>query len=405
MDNNNSNKKYKFLIVLVFLCMAVFGFIENFKGTLIPSIRSQFGVDYGAIGIMLLVSSFGYIFATLIGGLVADRLGKKSILMFGYILLIAAAALFYTANSFTMTVVLMLLISTGFGCMEVGVNSLGAQIFLVNSAVMMNLTHLFYGLGSTVSPKYVGTVLARNLPWNYAYAFSLVILVPSLIYLAFLRFPQTSEEDKNGKLPITQLVRNKKIWLLVGTLGFCTVAELGTANWLVNFLQEARGMSVDSSSLYMTFFFAFFMLGRLLGGMIAERLGYTKTILYFTIAGIVLIASGMLLNNRFVFLFSCVGFFVSIYFPTIMSIIMKEFRYGTSSIMGFVIAANAGINMVFNWIIGKTNDLISVSFGYLSIAIYMVLIIAFIIPLERSLTFNKNRNEAVKPEEKVSASV
>ena len=188
MDNNNSNKKYKFLIVLVFLCMAVFGFIENFKGTLIPSIRSQFGVDYGAIGIMLLVSSFGYIFATLIGGLVADRLGKKSILMFGFILLIAAAALFYTANSFTMTVVLMLLISTGFGCMEVGVNSLGAQIFLVNSAVMMNLTHLFYGLGSTVSPKYVGTVLARKPAMELCLCFFTGLHFDSKPYLSGLYF-------------------------------------------------------------------------------------------------------------------------------------------------------------------------------------------------------------------------
>ena len=52
------NFEYKHLIVLVFLCMAIFGFIENMKGTLIPSIRQQFGVDYSAIGLMLFISSF-----------------------------------------------------------------------------------------------------------------------------------------------------------------------------------------------------------------------------------------------------------------------------------------------------------------------------------------------------------
>ena len=46
------NTQLKHLIVLVFLCMAIFGFIENIKGTLIPSIRVQFGVDYSSIGMI-----------------------------------------------------------------------------------------------------------------------------------------------------------------------------------------------------------------------------------------------------------------------------------------------------------------------------------------------------------------
>ena len=288
---------------------------------------------------------------------------------------------------------------------EVGVNSLGAQIFVVNSAVMMNMTHLFYGLGSTLSPRFAGSMLARSLPWNNIYVITLAILIPGLIYLAFMRFPQASDDDKNAKLPIARMIRDKKIWLIVGTLGFCSVAEVGTANWLVNFLQEARGLSVESSSLYMTFFFAFFMLGRFLGGHIAERLGYTKIILCFTIASIVLLTSGMLLSNRFVFLFSCIGFFVSIMFPTMMSIIMKEFPSGTSSIMGFIIAANGGINMIFNWVIGKTNDILNVNSGFMSIAIYMMLIIVFIVPLERKLTFNKVLNQAGNADENVSTPV
>lgn len=73
-----NNMKYKHLIVLAFLCIAIMGFIESIKGMLIPSIRSQFGVNYSAIGMMLLISSFGYLFATLFSGLVADKLGKKN---------------------------------------------------------------------------------------------------------------------------------------------------------------------------------------------------------------------------------------------------------------------------------------------------------------------------------------
>ena len=387
------NFEYKHLIVLVFLCMAIFGFIENMKGTLIPSIRQQFGVDYSAIGLMLFISSFGYLIATLISGLVADKLGKKAILMFGFIVLIAATALFYQANSFTATIVLLLMISTGFGCVEVAVNSLGAQIFVRNAAVMMNMTHLFFGLGSTISPKYAGSMLARNIPWNFIYTTTLALLIPALIYMAFLRFPETPDDENNVKFPINQMLKDKRIWLIMGTLGFCLIAEIGIANWLVNFLQEVRGMSVDQSSLYMTIFFATFMLGRLVGGYIAEKVGYIMIIVYFAIASVVLFASGMLLGNQFAFLFSCIGFFASIMFPTMMSVIMKEFPTGTSSVMGFVISAAGGINMLVNWLIGKTNDLLNVNLGFMSIAIYIALIIVFIIPLSKILTYDKNPSQ------------
>lgn len=398
------NTQLKHLIVLVFLCMAIFGFIENIKGTLIPSIRVQFGVDYSSIGMMLLISSFGYLLATLIGGLAADKLGKKVIIVFGFIVLIAAAVLFYLANSFPVTVALLFLISAGFGCIEVAVNSLGAQIFIRNAAVMMNLTHLFYGLGSSISPKYAGSMLAKNLPWNYVYTITLAILVPGLIYLAFLRFPEASIDEKENKFPIAQMIRDKKIWLIIGTLGFCNTADIGLANWLVNFLQAVRGMNVDQSSLYMTFYFAAFMLGRLIGGHIAERLGYIKIILYFTIASILLFTSGMLLGNKFVFLFSCIGFFVSIMFPTMISIIMKEYTSGTSSVMGFVMAATGGITMIFNWVIGKINDILNVNAGFMSIVIYMMLVIVFIIPLRKTLEFDKSLNKKLVPKEDLSPS-
>ena len=236
-----NNLRFKHLIALVFLCMAVFGLMENIKGTLIPPIREQFGVDYSTIGLMLFISSFGYLLSTLIGGMAAEKFGEKAILMFAFIVLTASAALFYLTNSFPMTVALLLLNSAGFGCIEVAVNSLGARIFIRNAAVMMNITHLFYGLGSTISPKYAGHILARSLPWNYVFTITLAILIPVLIYLAFLRFPETPKEKKEVKFPIARMMKDRIILLITGALGFSLVAEIGMANWLVNFLQEVRG--------------------------------------------------------------------------------------------------------------------------------------------------------------------
>ena len=163
---------------------------------------------------MLFAASLGYLLASLVSGIAADRLGKKTILMFGFVLLIGATALFYVAKSFPVTVLLLLMISTGFGYVEVAVNSLGAQIFVTNAAVMMNMTHLFYGLGSSISPKYAGTMLARSLPWNYIYTITLAILIPDLSIWLFCVFQKRLKRRAIIKCLRLRCLRIKRYGLL-----------------------------------------------------------------------------------------------------------------------------------------------------------------------------------------------
>jgi fucose permease len=311
------------------------------------------------------------------------------VLIFGFLLTILACISFIFTKSFIAVVILFFLVNAGFGCFEVAVNSLGAQIFVRNSAVMMNLMHLFYGLGSSAGPKYAGWILIRDIPWQYTYFYSLILIVSVFIFLCFSSFPQRKLEDSRNKASFKDLISSKKIWLFVGVLGFCEVIELGTGNWLVNFLQQVRGMDAGNSSFYLTLFFITFTIGRLVGGYLAEKLGYVQIIFYFTIITIVLFIGGLILDNKFAFLFSLMGFFVSIMFPTVMAIIMKEFTVGTSSVMGFIITVSGSVNMVSNWVVGKTNDYLGVFTGFSSLAVYTGLILVFLTLLDRKLTFNK----------------
>lgn len=382
-------KNYIHLIIFTYLCMMVFGFTENLKGTAIPPIRAQFGINYSSIGIMLFVSTLGYIAATFIGGFAADRFGQKKVLSLGFILVIFSCTAFTFSKSFLMVSLFYFLLNAGFGCFDVSLNSLGAKIFTRNSAIMMNLMHLFYGLGSSLGPKFAGGLLLKKVPWSRVYFYSLVFTSAVFLYMCFSKFPENSQDQLDGRMPFMNIIKNKKIWLFAGLLGFCEVAEIGEANWLVNYLQQIRGMNISKSSSYLTFFFITFTLGRLIGGFLAEKIGYIKIIIYFTIGTMAAFTGGFLLNNSFAFLFSFMGFFVSLMFPTIMAIIMKEFKDGTGSIMGFIITAAAGVNMTVNFLIGKTNDIAGVSAGFGSILIYDALILVIIFPLNRMLEFNK----------------
>ncbi|MFP4016204.1 MAG: MFS transporter [Halanaerobiales bacterium] len=388
-------KRYRHtaLIVLAFLMMAAFGFITNIKGVVLPSIREYFSVSYGQLGLMLFIASLGFTIATFLGGLAGDKYGQKKVLMTGFFILGTAMALMPLVESFYLFVFIMFLSNLGMGTIEIGVNSLGARIFLKNTAVMMNLLHLFYGLGATVGPKYTGWMLVNNFKWQSAYFYTIILLAAIFIYLTFSSFPEKESTVNNIKIPFREMIRDSKIWLFAAVLGFAVVLEMGIGNWLVNFLQEIRQLNENSSSFYLSFFFITFTIGRLVGGYLAEKLGYVRIILYFAVISILLFISGLVVNDHGIILFSLIGFFASIMYPTMMVIIMKEYKENTSGAMGFIVTAAILINMIFNWVIGKSTDIFGVFYGFASIAIYAALIIVFLQLLRSRLEYLREKQE------------
>lgn len=377
------------LVLVAFGSMLTFGFAENIKGTLIPPIREAFQVGYADIGVMLFISSFGYLTATFAGGLAGDRFGQKVVIGVGFILIFLSGLGMLFAPSFVLVCMFIFTLNMGFGCQEVGVNSLGARIFVRNSALMMNLTHFFYGVGSMAGPTAAAQLLLSGRSWGevFAIACSAVILVG--VVLAAARFPASTGQQSERRLAVGEVARNGTMWLFIGVLSLMVVVELGMGNWLVSYLQGAHGMNADESAGYLSLFFLFFTFGRLVGGYVVERLGYIRVVFSLGVLMLVLHAGGLALPHAAGLLFSLTGLCVSVMYPTFMAMIMKEFRVGTGSVMGFVITAVAAVNMLMNWLIGQVFDVLGVATGF---GIFMVLVVAalsLLALLSKRLTFTQ----------------
>ncbi|MCL5996202.1 MAG: MFS transporter [Chloroflexi bacterium] len=376
-------------VVVAFASMLLFGFVENVKGTLIPPIRETFQVSYASIGMMLFIGSSGYLSATFLGGIAGDRFGQKRVLAAGYGLILVAGLGMSAAHSFALVCVLMFLLNAGFGSLEVGVNALGARIFVRNAALMMNLTHFFYGVGSMAGPEYAARMLLADRPWGEVYAFATALVVVVFAILALTKLPGMTKQQAEQRLSMRHIAADGKVWLFVAALSLFVVVELGTGNWLISFLRGAYGMGADESARFLSLFFVFFTLGRLVGGYVAERVGYVRCLALFAVAILCLYAGGFALGRDGVLLFSVTGFFISVMYPTFMAMIMKEFTSGTGSVMGFIITAVAAVTMLFNWVVGQTSDLLGVAAGFASFMPYTALAGVLLLLLNRRLRFNK----------------
>ncbi|MFW5979605.1 MAG: MFS transporter [Halanaerobium sp.] len=382
-------KRHRKLVLLAFMMMIMLGFINNMRGTLIPPIRDFFTVSYSNIGVMLMASTFGFMSATFFGGLAASHFGLKKVIAFGF--LAAAFSIFTMSyiNSFLYLILLMTFLGIGLGSVEIGANSLGAKIFVEKSGMMMNMLHLFFGVGASIGPRYAGWLLSLDFEWYQIYLTALVLIIILLVYLFFTEFPVEIENNKKDNIAIKEIVRQKKVWLFSAVLGSAVVAEIAIGSWLVNFLHVERAFSTASASTYLSLFFIVFTIGRLVGGYFTEHLGYIKILFIFASATLLLFFCGLLVEAKLgAFFFSAAGFFISIMFPTIMAVIMNEFEKGVSSYMGFIITSASAMNMASNWLIGKINDLFNVFTGFASISIFIFLIIVFLYFLNQELEYD-----------------
>jgi len=393
MKNNIKNKQ---ITLLLFSIMLIIGFVGNLRGVLLPSIKQSLGISYSDIGLMIFITSLGYFTSTFIGGFIGDKIGQKKILAFGFIVVtIGLIAIFYT-RSFLLLILTMLILNIGMGCFDIGLNSLAPKIFIANTAVMMSMMHVFFGLGSAASPKLASWMLSKSISWNSIYLCSLVLIAGVFIFFIFSPMEISTPTKSSIRLPLSSLLKDRRIWLFIGVFGFCEATEVGISTWLINFLQVVRGLSKGSSAQYMFYFFIIYTIGRIFGGYIAEKLGYVKTVITFIIMAILLLICGILLGGSCLILFSLTGFFISIMYPTMVTIIAKEYPQGLSSISGVVMTAAGLMSVAANWIIGRLSDKIGVLPGFAIIPVYAAIAAALLIILKRYLIYDiKTRDKSI----------
>ncbi|MBN2851650.1 MAG: MFS transporter [Clostridia bacterium] len=359
--------------------MAIFGFLTSTKGITLPIIKEQFNINYTNSGLILFFSSIGYLSATFITGFLISKYGFKKVLIGAFSVSILAAVVFFVSKSYVFVVLGYYLLGFSFGLFEVSVNSLAVKIFIRNIVVLMNLTHLFYGVGAAIGPSYSSFIIKSGFNWSYIYLFFIIVLVLSIAAILPVTFPEP-DATGGGSILVNfkALLHNRKIWMFVLLLGFIMSIEMGLSSWLVNYLSVIKLITIEKGSVYLTLFFAFLTLGRLISGFIAAKIGHIRIIFIYLSGLIVSVLLGMLLSSTYAILFSAAGFFISIFFPNIMVIISHEFKENTSQVIGTIITFAAIIGMLSVFIIGKANDLIGVGFGLCLVIVYGLISLTFL---------------------------
>ncbi len=387
-DTSIYSRKLVWLLTAgAFYAFFVFGFVDNLKGPTLPSVLDDFSLSYGQGGTIFFGAYLGFLIATLLTGMLADLAGNKAVLIVAGVCLTLGIAAYSFASTYWMLAAAMVVLGLGLGATEVGGNGLIVDIHSRNRGRYLNLLAMFHGVGSLVVPLYVAVLLQNLVGWRHIYRFTLVLVILYALFFIVVRYPRRRTSDGGG-LDLQEVRRSgftrQMVWFYL-LIGVYVAVEIGVAAWIVVFLQQNKGLSVGQGALYLSLFFGFIMIGRLVGSFFVERIGYLRVMLFAMICAALSLSIGIFGPPLLAIFISLSGLFLSIVFPTTTAAVAEFHSENTGSILGLLFAFAGVGGMIGPWAVGVLSDQAGLQIGFALNILYCLIAVLTLIVLRRLL--------------------
>lgn len=361
------NKIYAMQLATIFIGFIIFGLSENIKGPAIPRIQYDFMLDESQLGTLLSLNALGYLIACSFTAYLTRLWGIKIITVLSFAAMAISGIFIFLSQQYALFSASYFLMYIGNGMLEIGLAILGARIFVKNTGTMMNLTHGFYGLSSTVAPLIATglmevTINGYTLDWRGMYLVMLLLSVIPIIFALFSSFPgdDVAQEDR---LPLKVLLKDPVLWLMVLVLSFGVVSELAVGGWLVNFLEKAYGWDTVSASGMLSTFFLCFALARLILGPVTDRIGFTLSLIIFSGVSAICTFIAIFGGEQLAFLFAASGIGIAMIYPTVMAFIARRYPNGSDTAITFTVTLMGVGSVIGNYLIGAITEWTKSFFG------------------------------------------
>lgn len=267
------------LALLAFLAFVSLGLPDGLLGVAWPSIRSGFSLPIDALGLLVAVTTAGYLTSSFLSGALLRRF------RLGTVLAGSAGAAAFALLGFALAPTWPLMLSLGIlaglagGAVDAGLNAYGARHF---SGRTLNWLHASWGLGTTIGPMIVTGVLEADLNWRWAYAVAgtAQLALALTLFLARDRWHRL-EPDAVPQPPSASTLstmRRPVVWLGMLTFFVYTGVELSVAYWSFSLMTLGRAVPEITAGLYVTLYWGSLMAGRVLFGLVADRVPLVPTL-------------------------------------------------------------------------------------------------------------------------------
>ncbi|MCB0420766.1 MAG: MFS transporter [Bdellovibrionales bacterium] len=366
------------LLMVAYLSLFCFGFVDNLRGPFYPLILDHFKLSthqgswfwaWASVSAFL-VNITSPLWLSQLSGLRWMAIGLVS-LAFGPISL--GLSLWFNSQS-------VLWVSTFFWGLGFALINQMVSLFIIKIGDsqkrrrLMGGAHATFGLSAMMAPLAINFWMKNQQPDNYRWFFFFAV-IPLTVFLMtmFLKEgPRFQPVKRETAISVRVWIR----WALL--FGSYIALEVLVSSRLILYLKESVGLAAEESHFQLTLFFLMMLLGRLVLAFVSISI-YGRSLLLLSVLGTLLF---LYIGIFYLYHFLAVcGFSMAFFFPVVMDVMAEE--YGSSSeqlvplafsgVDAFLVIFHLGFGqMVFRFGIDKAMYL------NLALAVWVLILILFL---------------------------
>ena len=263
------------LLAVIYLIFISLGLPDSLLGSGWPKMQIVFGVQSSFAGYVSMTISFMTIISALLSPRMIRRFHTKWIVVVSIFLTVLGLLGFSICSQYWMLFLFAIPYGLGAGSIDASVNHYVANHY---SSSVMNFLHCFYGVGAVISPAIMALAL-KLARWNEGYRWTSFIqagiLIVVILSLPLWKRNETKdEEDMSDSAGIRETLKGPGVLLtLIAFFSYCA-GEATCFLWTPSYFAGTKpGLSDETIAAFGSLIFGGLMLGRLISGLISNRLG------------------------------------------------------------------------------------------------------------------------------------
>ena len=391
MKHKLTTKEYLVPFILISSLFFLWGSAHGMLDVLNAHFQTVLNISKAESGLIQFSVYMAYFTMALPAGYFMRRFGYKRGIIMGLLLFSAGAFLIVPASinaSYALFLIGLFILGCGLATLETAANPYTTKLGDKESAARrINFSQSFNGLAWIFGPIFATFFILGGEGGNASegldsmiapYAgIGIIVLIIAIIYM-FVELPEITEEDvetahgvsgSNQLAPAKSLFKTKH--LVLGVIAqFCYVAaQTGVFSFFVNFLTaDELGLDITKTTAgYLLGLggMSLFFVGRLSGSWLMSYYSPAKLLAIYSLMCVLLLpvvsgGFGMVSVVALCLIF----FFMSIMFPTIFALAIKDLGPQTKKGSSYLIMSIVG-GAVFPMLMGWVADISSMSVGFL----------------------------------------
>ncbi len=325
-----------------------------------------------------------YFLMAIPAGIFMRRFGYRKGIILG-LLLFSTGALLIAATtkfeSFWLFLIFLFILGCGLATLETAANPYTTKLGPPQTSERrINFSQSFNGLAWTVGPL-IGIFIYNSNPSGNGdklssltmpyFIIGLVVLFVAFMFL-LTKLPEIQDEEESAQSNYTHKPLIKERHLVFGVIAqFCyCAAQTGIFSYLINFVTDENQpihFNVEYGPYFLSIGFLLFMIGRMLGSYLMSYFKPAKMLaLYALICCLLLPVISMNIGWLSIIALYVLFFFMSIMFPTIFALSIKDLGPKTKKASSYIIMSIVG-GAVFPPLMGLIADVTnSMAIGFLA---------------------------------------